>query len=76
MTVVLGLGRIGPNRSPSLIRRKASLISGFNSLLGTIIFLFHFVGNLDCKSLILLVLSMGISDVRGQNRRISLYLPS
>ena len=48
--VVGGLGPVRTVRS-SLIRRKTSLMSGFNSLLGTIISLFHFAGNLTvCRA--------------------------
>ncbi len=69
-----GLGPVRTARS-SLIQRKASLMSGFNSLLGPNYFPVPLRREFDCKFLSLLVLSMVNSDVGSQNRWNSLYFP-
>jgi hypothetical protein len=62
-----GLGPVRTARS-SLIRRKSSLMSGFNSLLGRNYFPVPLRREFDCKFLISLVLSVRNLDIGSQNR--------
>jgi len=61
-------GRLDRTARSSLIRRKASLMSGFNSLLGPNYFPVPLCREFDCKYMILLVFSVRNLDIGSQNR--------